>query len=207
MSRYSNRQLIYLGRSLNIREVSLQYQTPERTHESRFKINTIFVEPLLVHWITKSYTVHFPDLCDIVVQILSLYVCRFVTYNRVTVATMTHFCTFGSVTPVLIIGFGWFFFQSIDLEVKQLGCKFWAHYLTLTLEREWNVKTFFVSWWQITSYNDTPSCHDDTFKKYWKQWGYHDPIGNKFSHKKILYFWQKCDFCSFISISIHYDHL
>ncbi len=28
---------------------------------------------------------------------------------RVRVATMTHFCTFGTVSPVLIIGFGWFF--------------------------------------------------------------------------------------------------
>ncbi len=64
--------------------------------------------------------------------------------NKERVATMTHFCTFGTVTPVLIIGFGWLFFKSIDLEVKQIWCKFQAHCLTLTLEREWNVKTFFV---------------------------------------------------------------
>ncbi len=76
-----------------------------------------------------------------------------VTLYRVRVATMTHFCTFGTVTPVPIIGCGWFL-KSIDLEVKQLWCKFQAHCLTLTLEWERNMKTFFVSWWQITSHND-----------------------------------------------------
>ncbi len=38
---------------------------------------------------------------------------RFILY-KVRVATMTHFCTFGTATPVLIIGFSWFFFFLID---------------------------------------------------------------------------------------------
>ncbi len=46
-----------------------------------------------------------------------------------------------------------------------------------------------------------------TFKKHWKQRGHHNTTGKKFSRKKILYFSQKCDFYSFISISIHYDCL
>ncbi len=30
---------------------------------------------------------------------------------KVKVATVAHFCTFGTVTPIIIIGFGWFFFN------------------------------------------------------------------------------------------------
>ncbi len=68
--------------------------------------------------------------------------------------------------------------------------------------------TFCLSWWQITSHNDTPLLPRwHTFKKHWKQWGHHYTTNKKFTHKKILYIWQKYNFCSSISISIHYDHL
>ncbi len=52
--------------------------------------------------------------------------------SKVRVATMTHFCTFGTVTPVLIVNFDCVFLKSINLDVKQLWCKFQAHCLTPT---------------------------------------------------------------------------
>ncbi len=77
---------------------------------------------------------------------------------------MTHFCTFGSVTPVLIIAFGWFFL--IDRSRSQtalMQVTGQAHYLTLTLERDWNVKNFLG----VIVTNHEPQWH--TFKKHWKQ--------------------------------------
>ncbi len=84
--------------------------------------------------------------------------------SKVKVATMTYFCTFGTVTPVLIVGFACFFFYSIDLKVKQLWCKFQAHCST-SRTRVKCENIFCVSLWQIMSHNDTPSCHNDTHSK------------------------------------------
>ncbi len=80
--------------------------------------------------------------------------------DGVSVATMTHFCTFVTVTSVLIIDFGWFF-------VNPLWCKFQAHCLTLTLlERSEMWKHFFC----VMVANHKPQWHTllprwHTFKK------------------------------------------
>ncbi len=122
--------------------------------------------------------------------------------NKVRGATMTHFCTFGTVTPVLIIGFGWFFLK-IDRSRSQAALMQVSSTLLISDSRmKVKCETIFcVSGWQITS-------HDDTYlKSIENSKGHHDTTGKKFSYKKILYFWQKCDFSRFISISIHYDRL
>ncbi len=84
---------------------------------------------------------------------------------KVRVATMTHFCTFGTVTPVLIIGFGWFFL--IDRSRSQAALMHvWS--TLLNSDSQTRVKCeniFYVSWWQIRNQNDTPSCHNDTHLK------------------------------------------
>ncbi len=77
---------------------------------------------------------------------------------------MTHFCSFGTITPVLLIIYGWFFFKSVDLEVKQRWCKG----ALLNSDSRTRVKCeniFCVSLWQITSHNGTHACHNDKHLK------------------------------------------
>ncbi len=81
---------------------------------------------------------------------------RFYVFVRVRVTTMTHFCTFGTVTPVLIIGFGWFF-SLIDRSRSQAALMQVSSTL-LNSESRKGVKCeniFCVSWWQIMSHDDT----------------------------------------------------
>ncbi len=85
---------------------------------------------------------------------------------KVRVATMIHFCTFGTLTPILIIGFGSFFFL-IDRSRSQATLMQVLSTL-LNCDNRSRVKCeniFCVLWWQITSHNDTPSCHDDRHLK------------------------------------------
>ncbi len=93
--------------------------------------------------------------------------CVFVLGRKVRVATMTHFRTFGTVTPVLIIGFGWFFFFLIDRFRSQTALVQVSSSL-LNSDSRTRVKCeniFCVSLWQIMSHNDTPPCHNDTHLK------------------------------------------
>ncbi len=83
------------------------------------------------------------------------------TQNKIRVATMTYFCTFDTVTPVLIIGFGWFFSRS-QAALMQVSSTL------LNSDSRTRVKCeniFCESRWQIKSHNDTHSCHDDTHLK------------------------------------------
>ncbi len=85
-------------------------------------------------------------LCSLIPWLICRIHLTFAPYfsYMVKVATMTHFCTFGTVTHVLVIGFGRFFL--IDRFRSQAALvQVSSTLLTLTtLGREWNVKTFFV---------------------------------------------------------------
>ncbi len=120
---------------------------------------------------------------------------------RVRVAIMTHFCTLGTVTPVLIIGFGWLFL------IDRSRCQAFLMQVSSTLRTRVKCENIFC----VMVANHDPQWHTflpqwRTFKKHWKQWGHDNTTDKKFSHKKVLYFWQKCDFYSFIS-TIHNDRL
>ncbi len=127
---------------------------------------------------------------------------------KVKVRIMTHFCTFGTVTPVLIISSGWFFFLIDRFRSQAALVK--VSCTLLKSDSRTRVKgenIFCVSLWQIMSHNGTPPCHDDTHLKSIEDSEATITQSAKHFHTKILYFWQKCTFCGFPSISVHYDRL
>ncbi len=80
---------------------------------------------------------------------------------------MIHFYTFCTVTPVLIIVFGWFFFFLIN-RFRSQAVLVQVSSTLFNSDSRTRVKCeniFWLSLWQIRSHNGTPFCHNDTHLK------------------------------------------